>query len=224
MYDGRDSPTTQTFGLGLFQPVLAGDMEKLEAFFRDRGGPVYHEISPLASKSLLPLLVDRGYVPFEFTSVMFLPLAGRRSNSGENQRVRVRIVSRDESELWAETALQGWSEYIDLASVLPGVMKTFAVRDGAASFLAEIDGQAIATGSLCFEGGVALLAGASTIPSARKQGAQQALLDARLQYAAEEGCDLAMICAEPGSPSQRNAERQGFRIAYTRIKWRLAHP
>jgi len=27
--------------------------------------------------------------------------------------------------------------------------------------------------------------------------------------------------ALPGSPSQRNAERQGFRIAYTRNKWRL---
>jgi hypothetical protein len=29
-----------------------------------------------------------------------------------------------------------------------------------------------------------------------------------------------MMCAQPGSASQRNAERQGFRIAYTRIKWR----
>ena len=28
--------------------------------------------------------------------------------------------------------------------------------------------------------------------------------------------------AEPGSASQRNAERQGFRIAYTRVKWQLA--
>jgi hypothetical protein len=30
-----------------------------------------------------------------------------------------------------------------------------------------------------------------------------------------------MMCAESGSASQRNAERQGFRIAYTRTKWRL---
>jgi hypothetical protein len=30
-----------------------------------------------------------------------------------------------------------------------------------------------------------------------------------------------MMGAEPGSASQRNAERQGFRIAYTRIKWHL---
>ncbi len=68
---------------------------------------------------------------------------------------------------------------------------------------------------------VALLAGASTIPEGRKQGAQLALLESRLRYAAEQGCDIAMMCALPGSASQRNAERQGFRIAYTRIKWNL---
>ena len=36
--------------------------------------------------------------------------------------------------------------------------------------------------------------------------------------------DLAMMGAAPGSASQRNAERHGFRIAYTRIKWRLPQP
>jgi hypothetical protein len=33
-----------------------------------------------------------------------------------------------------------------------------------------------------------------------------------------------MIVAAPGSDSQRNAERAGFRIAYTRTKWRLQPP
>jgi hypothetical protein len=74
---------------------------------------------------------------------------------------------------------------------------------------------------LAIHDGVAHLAGASTIPAGRKQGAQLALLDARLRYAAEQGCDLALMGAAPGSGSQRNAERHGFRIAYTRIKWRL---
>jgi len=66
-----------------------------------------------------------------------------------------------------------------------------------------------------------LLAGASTVPEGRRQGAQLALLDARLRHAAAHGCDLAMMCAAPGSASQRNAERNGFRIAYTRTKWQL---
>jgi hypothetical protein len=43
----------------------------------------------------------------------------------------------------------------------------------------------------------------------------------RLRFAADQGCDLALMGALPGSASQRNAERQGFRIAYTRLKWQL---
>jgi hypothetical protein len=44
-----------------------------------------------------------------------------------------------------------------------------------------------------------------------------------MRYAFEHGCDLAMMAAEAGSNSQRNAERKGFRIAYTRTKWRLSN-
>ena len=63
--------------------------------------------------------------------------------------------------------------------------------------------------------GVAHLAGASTIPEGRRRGAQLALLDERLRFAAANGCDIALMGAAPGSGSQRNAERHGFRIAYT---------
>jgi GNAT superfamily N-acetyltransferase len=104
---------------------------------------------------------------------------------------------------------------------MPGIMRVVAARQDAPSFLAELDGQPIAAGALAIHDGVALLAGASTIPEWRHRGAQRALLESRLDYAAGAGCDLAMICAEPGGASQRNAERQGFRIAYTRIKWGL---
>jgi hypothetical protein len=102
------------------------------------------------------------------------------------------------------------------------LMRGSARRAKALPFLAELDGRPVAAGALSITDGVALLAGASTIPEARKQGAQLALLGARLRYAVERGCDLAMMCAQPGSASQRNAERHGFRVAYTRTKWRLA--
>jgi hypothetical protein len=45
-----------------------------------------------------------------------------------------------------------------------------------------------------------------------------------MRYAFDHGCDLAMMVAQPGSDSQRNAERRGFRLAYTRTKWRLYSP
>jgi hypothetical protein len=89
-------------------------------------------------------------------------------------------------------------------------------------FIAELDGAAISTGSLFLHEDVAILAGASTIPEGRNRGAQNALLHARLKLAAEKGCTLAVMGASPGSQSQKNAQKNGFQIAYTRTKWQLA--
>ncbi len=222
MYDGLKSPLTQTFGLGLFQPVAHPELEKIEEFYRELGAPVNHEVSPLADLTLPILLNERGYSPIEFTSVMFRPIRSDVNLTGShNEKIRVRLAQDNERELWAQTSVKGWSESTELADQMLELAQITAGRRGALSFLAEIEGQPIATGAMIILGGVALISGASTIPEARNQGAQLALLDSRLRYAAEQGCDLAMMCALPGSASQRNAERQGFRIAYTRIKWHL---
>jgi GNAT superfamily N-acetyltransferase len=222
MYDGTTSPLTQTFGLGLFAPVSRADMETIEDFFRQHGAPVFHEVSPLADGAVLGFLNDRGYHPMEFTSVMFRPIQRDvQLTAAVNEKIQVRRARTDEHELWALTATKGWNASGELADFMLTIGQISAQAEGAVSFLAEWDGRPIATGGLVLADGVALLAGASTVPEARKQGAQLALLDSRLRYAAEQGCDIAMMGAAPGSGSQRNAERHGFRIAYTRIKWRL---
>lgn len=221
MFDGVTSPLTQTFGLGLFDRVTDVELERLEDFFLQRGAPVCHEVSPLADPSLLPLLNRRGYQPIEFTSVTCRPIVPSASVAGpRNERIKVRTVEENEYDLWAETAARGWIESPELADFMLTVSQISAQRTNTVSFLAELSGRPIATGAMSLCDGVALLAGASTIREARKQGAQLALLDSRLRYALEHGCDVAMMCALPGSGSQRNAERQGFRIAYTRIKWK----
>jgi GNAT superfamily N-acetyltransferase len=219
MFDGVESPITQTFGLGLFDPVGPAEMDRLEAFFAERGAPVHHEVCPLADKSLLPLLVERGYSPVELSSVLYLPLP--TATAARPSPITVRVAKANELEQWAQTCAAGWSEYPEFAHMILDLARIMAAREGGYPFVAEINGQMAATGSLSMEGRVALLAGASTVPAFRKMGAQQALLEARLQFAAEQGCELAMMAAEPGSASQRNAERKGFRIAYTRTKWRL---
>jgi hypothetical protein len=222
LYDGPASPVTQTFGLGMEQPLTADDLDRIEQFFRERGAPVYHEVSPLADPTVLALLNERGYQPFEFTSVLFRPLGPDvRLAAPHNERIRVRLVQPEEQDLWAQTGARGWSESRELADQLLDIMRVSGRRPAARAFLAELDGKAIAAGVLSICEGVAFLAGASTIPEARQQGAQLLLLESRLRAGAAAGCDLALMGALPGSASQRNAERHGFRIAYTRLKWRL---
>lgn len=222
MYDGVASPLTQTFGLGLFQPATSAEMDVIEEFFRERGAEVFHEVSPLAEPTSLAVLNERGYQPIEFTSVMYRPVGSNTNlRTSHNERIRVRLIEDGEQELWARTAAKGWSEFSELADFIYEIGRVSAESTHAFSFLAELDGQQIATGALSICDRVALLAGASTIPEARRQGAQLALLESRLRYASEQGCDIATMGALPGSASQRNAERHGFRIAYTRTKWHL---
>jgi GNAT superfamily N-acetyltransferase len=220
MFDGVGSPLTQTFGLGVFETPNDEDLEELEAFFRERGAEVFHETSPIAPAETMNLLVARGYHPVELTSVMHRPIAREEIMAGE---IRTRIASRDEIELWAGTAARGWSENPALSAFMRDLGRITAAANGVSAFLAELDGEPIGAATLSIHDNVALFAGASTVPEARNRGAQRALLEARLRHAAEIGCDLAMMCAAPGSTSQRNAEREGFRIAYTRIKWGRAN-
>jgi hypothetical protein len=222
MFDGVDSPLTQTFCLGLFEKPTNAGMSMLEGFFDDRSAPVFHETSPLADSAALELLNARDYEPFEYTSVMFQPLeAALERLTAEASEVEVRRVGADEIETWADTSARGWAqEAPELGDFLRNLGRTSARRASGHSFLGLIDGRPIATGGLTIHDGVALFGGASTVADARRRGAQAALLEARVLFAGESGCTLLMMCALPGSASQRNAERRGFRIAYTRTKWR----
>lgn len=222
MYDGAESPLTQTFGLGIFKEITNQELTEIESFFKKHEAPVFHEVSPLAGISPLALLSERGYQPIELTSVMYLPIENAALSASVNPNIKTRIAEADEKKLWAQTSAGGWaSEMEGLADFLLEFGQISAVCEGGFPFLAEIEDSPVAAGMLFVNQDVALLAGASTIPEKRRQGAQLALLSARLRYAAERGCTLAMMCAAPGSQSQKNAEKQGFRIAYTRAKWQL---
>ncbi len=56
-----------------------------------------------------------------------------------------------------------------------------------------------ARGSADVHEGVALFGGAATVPELRRRGLQAALLEERMRYAADHGCDLAMMVAEAGA-------------------------
>ena len=223
MFDGTASPLTQTFGLGLFDEVSDAEMKKLETFFTERGAPVFHEVSPMADPSLLPLLNGRGYQPIELTSVMFQELGhDTLEPAAPDCAVNARLITDDEGDLWARVSAAGWStEAEDLSDFMYNFGQINTSCAGAFPFLGELNGEPIAAGMLFIYDKTAILAGASSVLEGRRQGAQNALLHARLRFAYERGCDLAMMGALPGSQSQKNAQKNGFSIAYTRTKWHL---
>ena len=223
VFDGVDSPVTQSFGLGLFEQVSPGSLDRIESFFLERGAVVMHEVSPLAGIATMDLLCSRGYRPIELSSVLHRPveLPGAREDGG----IVVRVALKQEAAQWADLSARGWAD--DNPTLLEFLEQFGALafaREESVNFVAELDGKPGATGMLCLHDGVALFAGASTIPEMRRRGLQAALLEARMRYAHAHGYRLAMMVTQAGSQSQRNAERKGFRVAYTRTKWRLYQP
>ncbi|MCU0617687.1 MAG: hypothetical protein MUD17_11490 [Gemmatimonadaceae bacterium] len=216
MFDGVGSPLTQTFGLGLFSTPTAAQVDEAEAFFAERGGDVQHEVSPLADPAVLALLAERAYHVIEWSTVLVQPVY---RPTASHASLTVRRTAPGEADWWADLAAEGWGEQSSIAEFVRGLGRVNARAADTHCFVATEHGLPIATGALHLHEGVALFAGASTIPTARRRGAQRALLDARLRFAAESGCDLAMMVAAPGSTSQKNAQRAGFQVVYSRIKW-----
>jgi GNAT superfamily N-acetyltransferase len=66
--------------------------------------------------------------------------------------------------------------------------------------------------------------GAATLTEHRGQGIQAAFMQERLRITQKAGCDLAVTLTMPGTTSQRNVERAGFRTAYTKVVVRKKHP
>ena len=203
--------------------ITNAELTAIEAFFKRHNAPVFHEVSPLADPSLMALLNERSYQPIELTSVMYQTLnAETAPGLRNNPNISTRIIGKDEVEIWAKICAAGWAgEMPELSDFMLEFCSIGANSKSSLPFIAELDRQPIASGSMSIYEDVAMLAGASTIPAGRNKGAQTALLAARLRHAAEKGCTIAIMGALPGSQSQRNAEKNGFRIAYTRTKWQL---
>jgi GNAT superfamily N-acetyltransferase len=225
---GAGSPLSQAQGLGLCGLVAESEIERMEDFFRKRGTVTQIEVASLADPSLLVLLSRRGYQIAEQTHLLVLPLepgqsfcakieAQPGSMSMTAAKVQVSKVNPGEIRPWAEVVLRSFFEGPEEppASLLEGAIAMSSIPS-ATAWMARIDDWLAGGGSLIIHEGLALICGDGTLPAFRNQGVQSAMLRARLDQARQAGCDLAVICTQPGSGSQRNAERQGFSVAYAR--------
>ncbi|KAF0235668.1 MAG: hypothetical protein FD167_4586 [bacterium] len=218
IYLGDNSPLTQALGMGLQETVSVSEIEELEDFYYRKNSAVNIELSPLVEPALLELLGTRGYHLVEVSNVLIKRLD--KSNLLKLSAPEVEISTVDTSTIndWANTVIKGFGAEGEFADMLNAVWQTgFCIPDNY-FFLARIDNNCAGGGGIFIYENVASLSGASTLPEFRKLGVQNKLLQHRLNLAIELGCDLAVISTLPGTISQRNSERQGFQVAYTRVK------
>jgi GNAT superfamily N-acetyltransferase len=214
---GDGMPLNRAIGLGVHGPVTPADLDLAEQFYRRRNLPPRIDVCPLADESLLRLLNLRGYGLEKFYSVLLYPLSEAGALEPAPAGIRISQAGPEDAELWLKTVAQGFEETDVPTEAMLDILAPNFYTSHAACFWAWIDGLPAGGGGMYVHAGVAELGGASTRPEFRRRGVQTALLQARLAAARAQGCDLAMALTSPGGASQRNIERVGFRLAYTKL-------
>ena len=212
------SPINKIIGVGFDTVLDERVLADIEAGWRARGEPVRVELATLALPAVAEQLGARGYRLAGFEHVLVRPISG-----ADAAVTPPHPVHREHPE-WHHLLVDGFAtpdgtgvpvddysrETIDAA------MTDFARADGFHRYVAAVDGAPAGAATMRIDDGIALLCGATTLPTARRRGVQAALLAARLRDASHAGCEYAAITTAPGSRSQHNAVRHGFHLAYAR--------
>jgi GNAT superfamily N-acetyltransferase len=219
-----DSPFNKVTGLGFGGVPSESEFIEIERRFAARGAPVQIELAHLADPAIAPLLTERGYRLVSFENVLGRALGDGDSVAETPPAIEVRPATSDELARWVSVVADGVAERDTAGIASHEAFSRGAVEDAERDFLAAgvkpylaLRGGVIAGGaSVRIADGVAQLTGAATAPSHRRHGVHTALLSARLAEAAAAGCDIAVVTTQPASTSQRNVQRRGFDLLYTR--------
>ncbi len=213
LFAGAGSPATHAMGIGMRGHVAAEELDRMEAFFRERGSPVLIDLCPMAHPSLLALIFARGYRVIEFNNIMVRLIGTGETFPDAPAGIEVSIAA--DTAIWSRLVARGFQERDDPDESMISMLEGTAAAVGC--YMAHLNGEAVGGGAMGMRDGVAAFFGDSTVVRARGRGVQQALIQARLRDAAAAGCDVAAASVLPGSGSHRNYERAGFRLFYMRV-------
>lgn len=220
---GPELFSNRALGLALDGPVHSHDpVCEIERFYAQRGLPAEIEVASFTHRSLLEVLSRRGYWMMRFRNIYARRLADPVGD--RNVTIDVRQIGAQQRAEWSDVLLDGfgYDAAVDRGRVA-GWNEMVATRPGVSAFIASINGVPVGGASVMALGEVAVLGGAATRSMHRRIGVQTALIQARLASARRAGCSLAVVTADPGGSSGRNAERAGFTLVCNHLTLRAAH-
>lgn len=210
-FAGPGSPLSQMLHIGLAGPVSSSEWNRMERFFRERESAAVISLCPYADPSVFEWLSKRHYriSQFENTLVRQVSAADAEGDS--------RIASLPAGlQEWALAIIEGFAGPGPANEGLEQLVTALGSAPVSTALEVRSDQEITAGAILGVVGRTAIFHCDSTIERFRGKGLQSALIRERLRRAALAGCDLAMACTVPGTISQRNYERAGFRVAYTK--------
>ncbi len=205
------SPLTNVLNLGMSGVVEEGDLYEIEQFYLQRAAQVFIELCPLADGETMALLSKRGYQPVQYENVLARPIP-----VDAFQFAPAFPVVDPERELWARMLGQGFTEMDDPSDEALDTGRILHQTEGLCAYGVELDGCLSSAAALEIRGDIATFSADATLPKARGRGAQTALIQHRLLDAQKKDCQIAVAMTAPGSVSQQNYERHGFRVMWTK--------
>ena len=230
LYAGPGSPLNKVLGLGLGAAATDADLDAIAAFYRERDAPVQIELCPLAQPGLSARLSSRGYVVQGFENELGRRMDVPRPLAPPPRGVTIGRASPEQDDLWVDVTSRGFgapegtnAEPDETAvSALSTIMRHFT-HPALTRYLAWVDGEPAGGAAAWVSAGVLGVFGTATVVRFRGRGVQAAVAAATLAGAGP-GVDFASATTAPGSQSQRNFERLGFQVLYTRALLLLDRP
>lgn len=217
VFAGLGSPIGRATRVGLDRPLSAEDLNRIEQFYRERMAPSQVDLTPLHEPAVFEMFKERGYAIAELNNVLYRKLDSKEEFSPP-AGCEIRRSHAEESEVTGAIVENAF--FPDGApEAFRGLIAPLYQMENALAFVATVGGKPVAcgTGLIVREHGVFALCGAGTLSEYRGQGLQTALLRARIAAAAELECEYAVVVTQGGTTSQRNVERLGFRVAYSKV-------
>lgn len=218
VFAGLGSPIGRATGAGFEQPITAEVLDRIEHFYRSHGAPSQVDLTPLHEPAVFELFKDRGYGVAELNNVLYRKLDGDEKFPPPPEHCVIRRSPPEEAEVTG--AIVETAFFPDGAPEgFRGLLAPLYQMENSRPFVAAINDKPVAcgTGLVIPEHRVFALCGAGTLAANRGRGLQTALLRARMAAAVEAGCEYAVVVTQGGTTSQRNAERLGFQVAYSKV-------
>jgi len=215
---GLGSPVGRAVGLGLDRPLTQADLDHIEAFYRAHKAPAQVDLCPMHEPSVFEMFKERGYSIAELNNVLYRKLDASDPSPSPPPACEVRRAGMDEAEVTGAIVERAF--FPDGAPEgFRGLVAPLYQMEGALAFVATVEGKPVAcgTGLVILDHKMFALCGAGTLAGYRGRGLQTALLRARMAAAVKAGCEYAVVVTQGGTTSQRNAERLGFRVAYSKV-------
>jgi ribosomal protein S18 acetylase RimI-like enzyme len=218
MFAGLGSPVGHAAGLGFERALSAEDLDRVEAFYRRHEAPSQVDLTPLHEPAVFEMFKDRGYTVTELNNVLWRPLQELEAMPEVPSGIRIRNAHASEASTLAGILARCFHEQVDPPEGFEQMLAPLYEMPKAITYVATAGEKpvAVAAGLIIPEHKVLALFGAGTLPRYRRRGIQAAMLAIRMQAGLAAGCEIAVVVTQGGTISQRNCERLGFRVAYSK--------